>query len=246
MTWDKSAGTVSVYLRKDLIKDTPYTFSFTLINGQITFEGHSDITVEVPHISDTTHTLSGTVMEVVGATMTASATQSTSQPCAENVITVSLQATFPIRKLCNPALTIVGLTGSSSLGASVSWSNGEWPDYSISIQDDAAAGFATTAAWGQSDGVLIVLLEKDLSGATHYAFTVTLQNGATAHDPGPLLLSSQAVYTTITISSLSGQAAPLTIDALEFDTKSMGQSSFYACAENLITGDRTLSTSSLL
>ena len=69
MTWDKSAGSVSLYLQKDLIKDTPYTFSFTLINGQTTVAGHSNITVKVPHISDTTHTLNGTVMEVVTATM---------------------------------------------------------------------------------------------------------------------------------------------------------------------------------
>ena len=235
--WDQSAGSITVWPESDMTSGTTYTFSFKLINGQVTFAGHSDIKLTLPHISQKLHDMSGTVMKVTNALITPTAFQSSSQPCALNTISVTVSASFSIRMQCTPMLTITGLTGTTTQGDAATWTDHpSWPQYSVSISSTGAAGyFSSTAAWDQTTGELILILDKDLSGLNQYDAHFQLQNGPITQNAPGLVLSADSIYATTNVLPPDDAIASdnaLYIAPLTFTQKYIKQSSQYPCSLN--------------
>ena len=243
-SWSQSAGSIIIFLQTDMNAGTTYTFSFKLVNGQVTFAGHSNIKLQLPHISSKLHALSGTVMQVTNALITPTAFQSSNEPCAKNTISIIIAASFSIRMQCTPTLTVTGLTGTTTQGNAATWSSSSsssWPLYSVNISStNAAAYFASKAAWNRATGQLVIILAQDLTGSSSYDLSFQVQNGPKAQSAPALQLSSASIsiYSVTAVlkpDSAAASAAALSIEPLTFTVKHISQSSWYPCGLNVIT-----------
>ena len=237
LSFSQADGTAQLNIAKDLSSDTSYVFSFLITNGQTTSAGLSNIILELPHISNKQHSLTGTVLQVNNAVLTVSGNQATSQPCDSNVITISLEATFSIRTQCTPYLTLSGFTGTATEGTTATWAESSWPQFSIPLYNSSGDAFNDTAPWRRNTGTLIVELRKDLLKEDQpFEFTFTVQNGNFGQNARNVSVTSQSIYDPILLSG-----TVLEIDDLNFDVANIGQDTAYPCAENTITV--TLATS---
>ena len=177
-------------------------------------------------------------MRVANATLFPQASQSSSQPCSHNTILVSLKADFSIYTRCTPSITIIGFTGTTTLGAAATWTDKRWPSYSLNLTDGTNGMFETQAAWNMTSGELVVQLQTDLTGLTSYNFSFTVQNGPVSQPAVSLELTTVSIFEPAAVALATGKGAddaPLFIRSLNFTTKRIAQSDAHPCAPNAIT-----------
>jgi hypothetical protein len=155
--------------------------------------------------------------------------QGTENPCADNLITVSLRTNGPLFSSCVPALTLAGFVGSTT------------PDASLGLTVAPSGALQTSGAWTNTlgSGQLVIPASSSgvLVGCVDYEIEFTLENPENPQESNPVTLSVDSV-----IGSAQGAGAnldpnkdPMKIVELEWLSASVTGTSSYPCDDTLIT-----------
>jgi len=223
-TWDKTLGRIKVYLNENLFAGTTYVFSFSIRNSATPSVSGVTVTISVPQISSTLSTMNiqGTLLDIMSSSWTtAGITQTSSSPCAQNIITVSIAASIDVDKECVNRLTISGLRGSTTADAS---------SLALTAGSNNAV-FGASGSWVRASGTFVVSIQANFQSSTAITLKFTLQNFATVQVAQVVTLISPAVFPNQTLSGTN----IMMVEALSFGSPTGQSSTQYPCAENTIT-----------
>jgi len=160
-------------------------------------------------------------------------------PCADNVITVTLKASLPISVACEPVITITGLTGSQT------------PDNEEFAIYEPTGVLPAVASWTRSSGTMVIPLSTNLANQSTLVFSFALRNQAAPQAspaifvsigetfvPTPVMMDRDGESTPHsgeTIDVAAGDAQPMSIWAIRFVEKKIGQSTPFPGCVNTLT-----------
>jgi len=156
--------------------------------------------------------------------------QSTSGPCAENTITVTLQPSIDLYKACSPFI-FIGNLSSMDLDTQVELTD-------ISFTSNADEHFNETAMWDSTVNILTVSLLEDVSADTELSFSFVVDNPTVGTVPDSIpTVQIDGIGMPVAIMDRSSDPDewPITVREATFTTKGITQSSPYPAAQNIIT-----------
>jgi hypothetical protein len=160
---------------------------------------------------------------------TFSVVQSTANPCADNLITVSLTTDGPLFPRCVSALTLAGFAGSvtpngTSLGLTIAppgamQTSGAWSTF--------AGGFGRLVVPAMTGGVLV--------GCQGYEIRFTLKNPAAPQSAAAVTLRMSSVIVEKAGSIANTNLDPMKVVGLTWASKVVSDTSLFPCHDNVIT-----------
>ena len=156
--------------------------------------------------------------------------QSTSNPCASNVITVSLTTDGPLFSSCVPALTLAGFVGSTTPD-----------DASLGLTIAPSGALQTFGAWTNTlgSGKLVVPASSSgvLVGCRGYQIQFTLKNPAAPQEADDVTLSVDSVIGSPEVAGANSDQYqdPMKIVELTWTSPQVSGTSTYPCSDNIIT-----------
>jgi len=153
--------------------------------------------------------------------------QSTPFPCADNTITVTLNSQVTLLAGCDPVVTISGLQGTVTESGP------------LEIMQDGDV-FASTGAWTQGDGQIVVAVEEDLEAGSTYSFSFEVENPTTAVNASTPFLSIVLDGDTVAdmqrmLVPQQRENRPITVFHAMFETTNIVQNTPYPSNPNVLT-----------
>jgi len=191
--------------------------------------------------------------------------QSTSGTCVDNTISVALKSSVPLFAVCEPVLTLSGLTHSDSPSeqrrnvdhyvncTSLNGSAGvfdqtknctyaNFTELGLKIENGASSPFEKLGDWHQGSGTLKIRVTSDSIETDVLSFSFTLRNPARGNVPDPngvkVEVTQGIVFSQYTMVLPAGRDVadyPLTVHIAKFTMTAIGQSSAWPCDDNTIT-----------
>jgi hypothetical protein len=175
----------------------------------------------VPQISEAAFKMTGEVLEVVAASWTVSTINQTStHPCAQNNISISITPDIDVDRSCVHTLTVTGLVGSTTGGTTVD----------LVPAETSTAVFGGSAGWDRAAGQLTVSLAQNLVRDTSVYFQFELQNRAESQGAQAISIRAPVIFPE---STLTGSDI-MKIDALVFSNLQVTASTPWPCSPNTV------------
>jgi hypothetical protein len=165
--------------------------------------------------------------------------QSSSTPCDENIITVTIKSSVPLFAVCKPVLTLKGLMGSDTHSKHLDI-----------VAKSTASPFENLGNWHKESGTLKLRVTSDTIETDVLSFTFKLNNPSKGQAPAPNqvklevkegIVFDSLVNNVVTPFSMEVPATktvadyPITVGVAAFTVKAIGQESPWPCDLNTIS-----------
>ena len=213
MSWTRSTGTLSIIPAQETVAGQRYDFTFTVVNkaeGQAaptvsmgvtstaqlsaqTQTAHRDGSISYLHAHHTSgaflieEEVQPMFIRSAGFFSQSSVRQTTSHPCADNTISVTLVLNVPLYARCGTNITLSGLTGMATQDSLVS---------SACANNDCSHNTALRfMGWHQSSGTLIVNsggsdVDDAANGINTISFKYSVENPSTGQNAPSLSITA--------------------------------------------------------
>lgn len=231
--WFPATEMVKVPLVADLAPRVLHSFTFTVMNpvsGQRAPEvslGVTGATWVSPRIMQTAGGYNATLL-ILSVFTDSLVSQSTSQQGVPNTLTIKLTSRDKLSATDGVRLTLVGLTGTNTPGASGSCGEAACLDVASPV---AGCGYRQTAGWNRSTGALTLAFDSVISAGLECLITVTLDNPAGGQDSPAVSMQANYIHMVpMTLARAARNAAPLLV--ADFLSSQINQSNAFVAAEN--------------
>ena len=212
MSWTRSTGTLSIIPAQETVAGQRYDFTFTVVNkaeGQAaptvsmgvtstaqlsaqTQTAHRDGSISYLHAHHTSgaflieEEVKPMFIRSAGFFSQSSVRQTTSHPCADNTISVTLVLNVPLYARCGTNITLSGLTGMATQDSLVS---------SACATNDCSHTALRFMGWHQSSGTLIVNaggsdVDDAPNGINTISFKYSVENPSTGQNAPSLSITA--------------------------------------------------------